>query len=466
MPPTASVTAARLAVLPFTSLGEEDGHDYFIDGLTEELIAQIGLVGRGRISVIARGSSMAFKGSAERARAIGQALCVDYLLEGSVRRDGSRVRIVARLVEASSETSLWVETYDRQLTESLSVQADVAARTAGSLAIELRQELAPRAIASEVFLPCLKGRHRWHQRTEAGFREALKLFEEAIGYDPTYAPAYVGLAESLNMLANYGIVSPNDVRTRAMGAVQRALEMDPSSADAHRALAFIHWQFEFAWEPAIAEYERALALSPNSADTVYWYGICLGVVGSFDRSYELLARAAELDPLSLVVPSVQGWVRFFARRFDEALPFYQKVLNIDPEYHVALWFLGETLVEMGRYDEGVAALRQALERAGRTARLLGYLGYACGRAGRTAEALGLLSELEARELERYVPPYFPALVLSGLGRVSEALDRLELAYDLSDTMLRDLKADPHWDRMRSEPRFEALMRRMAFPCQP
>jgi TolB-like protein/Tfp pilus assembly protein PilF len=455
----------RLAVLPFTTLGDT-GDDYFADGLTEELIAQIGLAGRERLAVVARWSSMAFKGSTERAQAIGRALGVDYLLEGSVRRDGQRVRIVVRLVETAGETSLWVEAFERQLTESLSVQADVAARVARSLAVDLRPLMSSRPVAPEVLLPCLKGRQKRHQRTEAGFREAAKLFEEAIGHDPTYAPAYVGLAESLAMLANYGIVAPNDVRSHTLGAVRRALELDPHSADAHRALAFVHWQFEFAWKPALDEYERALALNPHSADSVYWYGIFLGVIGWFERSNALLARAAELDPLSLVVPSVQGWVRYFARSYEEALPFYRRVLNVDPDYQVAQWFLGEALVELERYDEGIEALRRALHLSNRSSRLLGYLGYACGRAGRQAEALEILGELQQRERERYVPPYFPALVLSGLDRTDAALDRLEEAVRRSDTMLRDLKADPPWDRMRHLPRFDALMRLMAFPPAP
>ena len=255
-PPVPAAPAVRLAVLPFTVLDTSPGYDYFTDGLTEELIAQIGRAGRGHIAVIARGSSMAFKGSTDRAQTIGQALGADYLLEGSVRRDGDRVRIVVRLVDTANETALWVETYDRHLTESLSLQADVATRTARSLAVELRPRLPTRTVAPEVLLPCLKGRQKWHQRTEAGFRAAVKLFEEAIGHDPTYAPAYVGLAESLAMLANYGIVSPNDVRTLALGAVRRALELDPASADAHRALAFIHWQFEFACKEGAVRFGR------------------------------------------------------------------------------------------------------------------------------------------------------------------------------------------------------------------
>jgi tetratricopeptide (TPR) repeat protein len=291
----------------------------------------------------------------------------------------------------------------------------------------------------------------------------VEVFQQAIDRDPTYAPAYAGLAESLSMLANYGLVAPPLVVPRILAAAQRALDLDESSADAHRVLAFVRWQFEFAWHEAITEYQRALELGPNSALTNYWFGAFLAVIGFFDRAHILLKRAQELDPLSLVIPAVQGWTYFFARRFEDAIPYYRKVLEVDASHHVTLWFLGETLVELRNYDEGIAALEKALALSGRISRLLGYLGYAYGRAGRYDDARRMLAELEARQRDRYVPPYFPALVHCGLDEREQALDRLEQAYAVRDTMLRDLKADPHWDSLASEQRFEALMQKMAFP---
>jgi tetratricopeptide (TPR) repeat protein len=293
------------------------------------------------------------------------------------------------------------------------------------------------------------------------------MFEDAAARDPTYAPAFVGMAESLNMLANYGFVPPREIHPRSLAAARRALELDRNSADAHRLLAFAHWQFEFKWKAAITEYERSLELDPHSSATTYWFGAYLAVIGFFDRSYELLERAHEFDPLSLIVPSVQGWARIFARRFEEALPLLEGVLRIDPDFHLALWFQGEALVELRRYEEGIDALKRAYELGGQTSRLLGYLGNAYGRASQPDRASECLSELEAREQRHdYVPPYFPALVLAGVGKHDQALDRLEQAYREGDTMLRDLKADPHWDPMRSLPRFQLLMRKMAYPELP
>jgi serine/threonine-protein kinase len=461
--PQAAKRPGAIAVLPLENLAGQQGEEYFADGMTEALITDLAKI--GGLKVISRGSVMGFKDTKQPLAEIARALGVEFIVEGSVLREQDRIRISTRLVRAETDEYLWAERYDRELAHVLTLQDDVARAIAHAIDQTLhgRAGTAPRRVDPEVYVLDLRGRHYWHQRTETGFRSALQLFEDAVTRDPTYAPAYVGIAESLNMLANYGIVPPPQIRPRSLAAAQRALELDEHSSDAHRVLAFVHWQFEFAWEAAIAEYERALELDPHSPSTTYWFGVYLAVIGFFDRSHQLLDRAQELDPLSLVVPSVQGWTRFFARRFEQALPYYEQVLMIDPHFHLALWFRGEALVELERYDEGIASLERAYELGGQTSRLLGYLGYAYGRAGREDRARGSLAELDARQRCDYVPPYFPALVLSGLGQYDGALDRLEQAYRERDTMLRDLKADAHWHRMRSLPRFQTLMQQMAFP---
>lgn len=456
-----------LAVLPLENLSGAAAEEYFADGMTESLITDLAKL--GGLKVISRGSVMGFRRARGPLKEVAAALGASVVVEGSVLRAGDRVRIAVRLVRAATDACLWAERYDRELADVLALQDEVARAIAGSIDRTLRPAPArpPRRVDPEVYLLDLRGRHHWHQRTEAGFRAALAAFEEAVARDPTYAPGHVGIAESLNMLANYGFVPPPQVLPRSMAAVQRALELDEASSDAHRVLAFAEWQFRFAWERAIAAYERALALSPNSPGATYWFGVCLAVVGHFERAHRMLLRAQELDPLSLVVPSVRGWAHVFARRHEEALPFFDAVLRIDPDFHVALWFQGEALVELQRHEAGIAALTRAYELGGRTARLLGYLGYALGRAGRTAEARACLAQLQARAAEgQYVPPYFRALVLSGLGDFERAEDALEEALVRGDTMLRDLKADPQWDRLHGRPRFDALMQRMAYPPPP
>ena len=462
----AKARIGAIAVLPLVNLSGHAAEDYVATGMTEALITD--LAKAGGLRVISRTSVMPYRGSTKPLGQIAQELGVDAVVEGSLQRVGDRVRISAQLIHAATDAHLWAERYDRRMEDVLALQDEVAHAIAREVDVTLRARAGgaaprPRKVNPDVYLLDLRGRHLWEKRTEAGFRSALELFEQAIGLDPTYARAYVGVAESLNMLANYGFLPQRELLPRSLAAVHRAIELDEASAEAHRVLAFIRWQFEFDWQGAIVQYERALELDPNSAVTVYWFGAYLGVIGLFDRSTALLERAEQLDPLSLVIPSVQGWIRFFARRFDETLPFERTVLRLNPDFHLAHWFLGEALVELGRLPEGIAALERALELSGRTSRLLGYLGYAYGIAGRHDKARAALAELETRAAAGYVPPYFFALVHLGLGETTRALDRLEQAYAERDTMLRDLRADAQWDRLAGEPRFRALMAAMAYP---
>ncbi len=456
-----------LAVLPLTNLSGLPEEEYFADGMTDALITD--LAKTGSVKVISRTSAMQYKKTTKPLNQIAQELRVDAIVEGSVFRSGDRVRITAQLIRAATDEHLWAERYDRKLEDVLSLQDEVVRAITIQVNATLNEPTAPahkkepRKVDPEVYLLQLRGRFALEKRTENSFRAALQLFQQAIDRDPSYAPSFIGLAESQNMLANYGFISPKDVLSGSMKAVEKALDLDESSAEAHRTLAFIHWQFEFAWEKAISEYERTLQLDPNSALSNYWFGAFLGVIGDFKRSHEFLRKAEEVDPLSLIIPSVQGWTYFFERRFQEAIPYYRRVLNVDSNYHVAQWFLGEALVELGEYSDGIDAFEKALHLAGRTSRLLGYLGYAYGRSGQTEKARELLQELEKREKEKYIPPYFFALIYCGLEERENAINRLEQAYAVRDTMLRDLKADPHWDRMRGEPRFQAMFRKMAFP---
>ena len=266
-PARATHSSDAIAVLPLENLSGDPAEEYFADGMTEALITDLAKI--GGLKVISRGSVMGFKGTKQPLVEIARALGVDSIVEGSVLRARDRVRISARLVRATTDEYLWAERYDRELADVLALQDEVARAIAQAIdrTLHRRPVAVPRRVDPEVYLLDLRGRHLWHQRTEAGFRSALRLFEDAAACDPTYAPAYVGIAESLNMLANYGLVPPQQIRPRSLAAAQRALELDPDSAEAHRLLAFAHWQFAFEWKGAIAEYERALAArSPFTCD--------------------------------------------------------------------------------------------------------------------------------------------------------------------------------------------------------
>ena len=458
-----SGAAELIAVLPLKNLSGMKEEEYFADGMTEALITDLAKL--GGLKVISHRSVMGFKEGSEPPANIGRSLGASAVVEGSVLRSGDRVRISARLMRVESGEYLWAERYDRELADIFALQDEVARAIAQAIGRTLRPMASSgsRRVDHEIYLLDLRGRHFTQQRNEAGYRSALAMFEEAASRDPLYAPAWVGIADSLNNLANHGFVAVQEIRARSLAAVRRALELDETSEEAHRVLAFCESTRD--WNRAIAHYERALDLNPYSASTNYWFGCCLATVGQFERAHELLRRAHELDPLSLIVPTVQGVTYAYARSYDEALPFFSQVLGVDPDFHPALWYQGRVLVELNRYEEGIDALKRAHELGGKPPRLLGYLGYAYARAGDTRRARQCLDELRAlAQQERYVSPYFPALILSGLEEHESALDRLEQADATGDQMLWDyLKVDPQWDRMRALPRFQALMRKIAYP---
>jgi tetratricopeptide (TPR) repeat protein len=323
-----------------------------------------------------------------------------------------------------------------------------------------RAAAATRQVDPEVFLLNLRGRHNLTLRTEEGFRAAIQHFHAATRKDPTFAPCHVGLADGYIMLVNYGLIPIAEGVPPARSALDQALELDPGSAEAYRALAQLRWNVEFDWPGARQAYEHSLRLDPNAAGTHYWYGTFLGVWGRFEESFTELRRALELDPLSLIVTAVIGWTHYFAGEVEQALPFYEAALRIEPNFLLGRWFRGEALVELGRFPEGLAELEAAYDLSGHSARMLGYLGYAYGRSGREDLARRALQELEQRSRQGYVPPYFLALVHCGLGDASAALDHLDRAVTLPDSMVRDLKVDPPLALLRPEPRFRSLLARI------
>ncbi len=451
-----------LVVLPLDDVSAAPAPEYFGEGMTDALITELA---RFRsLRVISRTTALSFKGSRKSAREIGVELGVDYAVEGTILRQGDGVRITARLVRVAPEQLLWAERYERELRDVLALQVDVARAVAqeidARLAAEPRRATPPRQIDPEVFLLDLEGRHLLARRTEEGFRRARSCFARAIDLDRSFAPAHAGLAESLAMLANYGIEAPVEVRAPARAAARRALELDPDSADAHRTLALLGWQFDFDWQGADDQYRRALELAPSSSSVHYWRGTFLGVQGRFAESRVEHEKALSLDPLALNVVAVMGWMFYFEGRHAEAIPYYRRVLEVDPGHFLGRWFLGEALIELGRWDEGLAELEAVTARAQRGARFLGYLGYALGRAGRRREAEALAGELEERRRGRYVPRYFSALVRIGLEDRCGALDALELAASERDSMLRDLLVDPPWRPLRGAPRYRDLLARL------
>lgn len=470
-PSSAPNTTARigsLAVLPLEEIGTEN-EGLLADGLTEALITD--LARASGLKVISRSSVLRFKASTEAPREIARLLGVDALVIGSVRRGGDRFRISVELMDPASERVLWADRYDRDLEDVLRVQDEIA----HAIAREVQANVgtaptgpaqAQRQIVPEAYLLDLKGRRLMDARTEEGFRAALRCFEQALDLDPSYAASYVGIARCHNMLGNYGIEAPAIAHPRAQAAIQRAHELGADAADVHGERAQMRWQFEFDWDGARAECERALALAPSSGRLWYWHGMMLAVSGRFEAGHAALTRAEALDPLSALVQAGHGWAYYFARRYDDALRTLHEVLELNPNLAPAYWFLGMTLVETGNHAGAVAAYESAIARTGRISRLLGYLGHAYGRAGNPDAARTLLAEIQERSRHAYVPPYFEALVHTGLGELDAALSALERGWTLRDCMMRDLLVDASLDRLRDDPRFKALFTAMRYPGQP
>jgi serine/threonine protein kinase/Flp pilus assembly protein TadD len=306
----------------------------------------------------------------------------------------------------------------------------------------------------------IRGRHLWNKRTEQSLRTALSCFQKVIDRDPLQAKAWIGVADTLNLLSNYGIAPPGDSLIRVRAAVRKAVELEGQTGDALRALALATWQFEFAWSDAETLYLQALEADPASALTHHWYAVLLGVTGRFEESLAHFARAETLEPLSLISLASRGWFTLFAGRPEESHAILRRVCSLDSAYFPAYWFDGQALAVLGRHDDAVRSLSRAVELGGGISRMLGYLGYVMALAGKTDEARVLLRELERRAEEDYVPPYFRALILAGLDARSEALDALEQALGSRDTMIRDLAIDTPWWSLRTEPRYQALLRRM------
>jgi serine/threonine-protein kinase len=453
-------TPRSVAVLPFLNLSADPENEYFADGITEDVIAQLAKI--RALKVISRTSVMAFKGRQQPLREIADRLQVATLLEGSVRRAGDRVRIVAQLIDAATDRHLWAETYDRQLTDIFAIQTEVALRIAAALQAELspdEQARIGREPTSDLraYQLYLQGRHSFIRYSEEGMRKAIGYFEEAIALDPGYALAHAGVALAYTELGEVGALPPEAAYPGARAAAARALALDPELGDAHCAVAFAKFVYEFDWTGAEQEFQRALELSPSSADTYDLYGRLCSALGRFDEAITLQQRAQELDPLAHPADVATALLR--AGRYDEALEAAHRaiVLGSAARGHSTL---GWAYFRKGRIDEGLEALERAVALAPGDTLWLAQLGQAHALAGNEERAREILGELEAQSATRYVGPYHMAYVHTGLGQYDRAMDYLEQAFERHTGAVYGIRGSFLFEPLRTHPRFEALLRRM------
>ncbi len=455
-----------LAVLPLDNLSGNPDQEYFSDGMTDTLITELSKI--SALKVISRTSTMRYKKSEKSIPEIGRELRVDAVVEGSVMRAGDRVRITAQLIDARTDKHVWAENYEGDLRDVLSLQADVARAIAGEIKIKLTvQEQAglanARPVNPQAYEAYLKGRFYWNKRTPAGLMKGMEYFNQAIQQDPSDSLAYAGLADSYTQLAYRGLLSPSEAYPRATAAATKALEINSALAEAHAALGFIRFNYEWDWPAAERELRLAIQLNPSYAEAHHWYSHYLMDTGRVEESLAESKRALEGDPLSLIVNVHLGWHYMFARQCDLAIDHLKKTLEMDPSYYSAHWQLGRAYVCKGAFREAIEELHQAKSLSDDNAEAVAALAVAYARSGRSSEAIKLLDELKRKSQRTYVSPYYIAAVYASLGNREQALAWLEKAYEQRANGLVELKADPTFDPLRSNGRYRNLLRRLGLP---
>ncbi len=459
-----------LAVLPFDNLNHDPEQDFFSDGLTEEMIAQLGKLNPARLSVIARGSVTKYKGTDQSPNQIGRDLFADYLLQGSVRRAADRVRITVQLIRVKDQTDVWTESYDRELSDVLTLQASAAKTIAAQIHIALTPEEQTRLASvtdrdPEAYEAYLKGRYYWNKRTADGMRTALTYFQHAINKDPTYGAAFSGLADCSSGLAWHGFNSPAEVLPQAHAAALKAVAIDPQSAEAHASLALVLLH-TWDWHGAEAEFKRAMQLDPHYANAHHWYGDYLSARGRHDEALREAKQALELDPLNLMIGTWVGLRYYLARQYERAITQVQSTVELDRNFAAARLVLGESYVQSGQREKGLAELQGAASLSGNSPLYLAQIAVALASTGRKSEALALTSQLEMMlTSQQYVSPYGLAQIHAALGDREQTFKWLQSAYDDRAVWMTYLAVDPVFDNYRSDPRFQDLLRKMGLAAQ-
>jgi len=466
--PTAGVGRLMLVVLPFENLSGGRKHDYFSEGLTEEMISQLARLNPEQLGVIARTSAMQYKSTTKTPQQIGRELGVSHLLEGSVRRAGGRVRITAQLIRVSDATHLWAEGYERELHDILALQAQVARAIAREIQITLTVRADRRlnrvaALDPGAHEAYLRGRHLWNLRTEEGMRKSIAQYEEAIRLQPDYPMVYAGLADSYVMLACRGMVPAKDSLRNAKAAGRKALELDGELGEAHGSLAHVRLH-DWDWEGLERDFQRAIDLHPALPIVYYWYGEYLMSMGRPQEAIAMTRRGQQSDPLSPVLGASLGMILYLARQYDEADTVLQRAHEIDPNHFLPHMRLGLVRLQQHRSAEAIAEFKTAVALADHSTETLAALATAYAMAGKSGAARKLTAQLQASQAEHYVLPYNIAKIYAAAGARERALEWLERAYQEGNPDLIELNSEPLLDSLRGESEFCELMRRIGFPA--
>jgi eukaryotic-like serine/threonine-protein kinase len=452
-----------LVVLPFENRSGDPAQEFFADGMTDALIADLAQI--AALRVISRTSAMRFKGTRLPLSEIARELRVDGVVEGSALRIGDRVRITVQLVDVANDRSMWAKSYERGLTDILALQSEVAHAIASEIRIQVTPDERARLRSKGTVNPaahvaCLQGSFLWNRFTGESVKEAILRYEEALAIDPNYAAAYAGLADSYIMLANHHILPPREGYSLGRKAAERGLALDESLAELHTSLAWVHRLFDWDWPAAERECMRAVQLNPGYAFGRSRYALLLSGMGRHEEAIAEAERAHELDPLNLLTYTVVGDTLFYARRFDRSVESYRKCLELDPTFGAAHTDLARSLEQVGRAEEAVEEFMRGTAGPDGLPRPSSGLAILYARAGRTDEAQATLHAVQALAHKQFVSPYGIASYYAVIGDNDRALDWLEKAYSERDGTLVWLKVHPRLDGLRGEPRFRELLARL------
>jgi len=453
-----------VAVLPFENMSTDPENEYFSDGITDDIIAQLSKI--SALKVISRTSTMQYKKTTKKITTIAQELGVGSILEGSVRKAGQRVRIVAHLVDPRTEEHLWGDTFDRQLSDVFEVQSEVAQQITGALSVALspdeKQRVEKKATGdADAYNLYLLGRFHANKWSEADVQKGIEYYQQAVARDPGYAVAYAGLADAYELLSiGFSSKPPAEYLAQAKAMALKALEMDDSLAEARTSLAYARWLGDLDWSGAEREFKRALELKSSYVMAHEWYAEYLAALGRHDQAIAEIRKAQQLDPLSVPVTRAVGWVLYFGRRYDEAIEELRKALAMNPEFLGARLVLWWSQVAKGAYEEAITDIRRESAKPGLGTLKKLMLAYACAAAGKKEEASGILWELEEKLAGENRLALMSALLFTALDARDRAFEQLERAFQIREPGLLFLKVAPWAEPLRSDPRYAALVEKL------
>lgn len=464
----AAVSNVMLAVLPFANLTGDANQEYLSEGMTEQMVATLGKIDPARVQVIARTSVMQYTNTTKPLRDVARELGVQYLLEGSVRRQGSKVRITAQFIDARRQTQLWSREYDRELHDLLQVQDEIAQSIAREIRHALHDSEPPaesvkglqHSASYEAYDHYLRGRYLWNRRTRAGFEQAIQEFQKSIALDPQFAPSYAGLADAHALMSSYGFRPPREDIPHARAAALRALALDPELANAYVSLALIREDYDWDWTGAEEDFRRAIELDPNYATAHHWYAEFLAYQGRFEEALAAVERARKLDPLSLIIAVDRGAILYYARQYDRAVQQLSSLIDLEHSSPRAWAILAVSHAERGRFQEALQAV-EMLEASDGRPWAPGVRAQVLYKKGDRAAAARALAESETRLRSHGLDvSRTSALVLAIAGDADRAMALLEKAYAEHSTVMTTLKVEPAFDPIRADPRFQSLLFRV------